>query len=303
MPRKKKVVTVTLGIPVYNEQENIQLLVRRLLAQKRTGWKLDRILIISDGSTDNTIKEIRAVRSQYVELLHYRKRTGQNNRLNELFRKNTSDVIVVLEGDTIILQDDFIDQLVSPFAKKKTPDLVFADSKPLASDQMSLVEQALYHFELSKHRGFKESGLPLYLMNSTRAIRGSVVKSITIPSDVPEDSWIYFHLIRHNLTCVLQENAVIYFKMPGNTTDHIYKSLKYRTSKGSLRQYLPKSLVDQQYALPFNHTCMIALRFILHKPFLALVYLYLSVCAFAVSIVRPRFNPLWNISKSTKKLV
>ena len=46
--------TVTIGIPAYNEEQNIGVLLSKLLAQKQIHYKLKEILIYLDGSIDHT---------------------------------------------------------------------------------------------------------------------------------------------------------------------------------------------------------------------------------------------------------
>jgi glycosyltransferase involved in cell wall biosynthesis len=47
----KKNMTVTIGIPAYNEAANITSLLMALLAQNTPNFKLESIIVASDGST------------------------------------------------------------------------------------------------------------------------------------------------------------------------------------------------------------------------------------------------------------
>ena len=51
----RKKLTVTIGIPAYNEEANVRNLLVSLLAQKETNFKLQEIIVVSDGSTDKTV--------------------------------------------------------------------------------------------------------------------------------------------------------------------------------------------------------------------------------------------------------
>lgn len=56
-----KKLTVTIGIPAYNEEQNIGHLLVNIFNQSTSIAILDEIIIVSDGSTDNTIKAIKKI--------------------------------------------------------------------------------------------------------------------------------------------------------------------------------------------------------------------------------------------------
>ena len=49
-----KKLTVTIGIPAYNEEKNIGRLLKSLSNQKGDDFTLNEIVVLSDGSTDMT---------------------------------------------------------------------------------------------------------------------------------------------------------------------------------------------------------------------------------------------------------
>ena len=57
--KKHKKLTVTIGIPAYNEEKNIGRLLRALLRQKTNGLSIKKIIVISDASTDKTSQIVR----------------------------------------------------------------------------------------------------------------------------------------------------------------------------------------------------------------------------------------------------
>src|SRR5258708_3253617 len=113
-----KKLTITIGIPIYNEEKNILKLLKSLLRQKIVQGELEKILVLSDGSTDATDKLVASVKDFRVELISDGKRKGKPVRINELFRTTTSDIVVILDGDIIITSQQVINSLITPFATK-----------------------------------------------------------------------------------------------------------------------------------------------------------------------------------------
>ena len=49
-----KKLTVSVGIPAYDEEANIKSLLEAILQQRQENFILKSIIVVSDGSTDRT---------------------------------------------------------------------------------------------------------------------------------------------------------------------------------------------------------------------------------------------------------
>ncbi|MEW6418547.1 MAG: glycosyltransferase family 2 protein [Nitrospirota bacterium] len=98
-------MTLSIVIPLYNEEENVQILYERL---KKTLDPLEKeyeILFVDDGSTDGTLpilEEIQA-KDKRVIVLSLRRNFGQTAAFAAGFDFARGDVIVTMDGD---LQND-----------------------------------------------------------------------------------------------------------------------------------------------------------------------------------------------------
>lgn len=103
--------TVTLLVPVYNEEEVIEAKIANTLA---LDYPLDRleILIVSDGSTDGTEEIVR--RFEGVRLLAL-PRSGKAFALNEGARAARGEILVFTDANTL-LEPGSLRPLVEPFA-------------------------------------------------------------------------------------------------------------------------------------------------------------------------------------------
>jgi len=76
--------TLTIGIPAYNEEANIGLLLNDITLQKNRNYILKEIIVVSDGSTDSTVKKVEQASIQSIKLIINKKRTGLANVQNPL---------------------------------------------------------------------------------------------------------------------------------------------------------------------------------------------------------------------------
>src|SRR3989344_6673402 len=120
---KNKKITVSIGISAYNEEANIKKLLLSLLTQKRIGFKIKEIVILSDGSNDKTISLAKSVDSNLIKIIDRKIRRGKVIRQNEILKLINSDVLVLLDADVIPANNMLLRNLVKPILEDKA-DLV-----------------------------------------------------------------------------------------------------------------------------------------------------------------------------------
>lgn len=96
---------LTVIIPAYNEEETIKDAIRRCEKFVKDHRDLAEIIVVDDGSVDETGKvcESYAKRSPYVRVIRHSKNLGYGAALRTGFRKARGNVIVVMDAD---LQSD-----------------------------------------------------------------------------------------------------------------------------------------------------------------------------------------------------
>jgi glycosyltransferase involved in cell wall biosynthesis len=118
---------LSLVMPAYNEGETISLVIERTdLVAKQTGLRYE-LLVVDDGSEDNTRKEVRrsAKKNGSVRVAGYANNLGKGFAVRTGFFRALGDLIIFLDSDTDIDPDqvvDFIDAL-------KDADLVVASKR------------------------------------------------------------------------------------------------------------------------------------------------------------------------------
>lgn len=107
---------LSIVVPVYNEEENVALLVARLEGALQSADY--EIILVDDGSTDNTRQEVKKLNNPNVALIELKKNYGQSLALASGIDFATGDYIITMDGD---LQND-PDDILMMLNKAKTED-------------------------------------------------------------------------------------------------------------------------------------------------------------------------------------
>jgi len=93
--------SVTVFFPCYNEQENITRVVTEAIAVLDELGIDYEILVVNDGSSDNTAKKADALAAQYntVSVIHHPVNQGYGAALQSGFKAATKDLVFYTDGD------------------------------------------------------------------------------------------------------------------------------------------------------------------------------------------------------------
>lgn len=95
---------ISIIIPFYNEKENLPLLVNQLINQLDKLKKEYEIIFIDDGSTDDSILNLKSLMSNpNLKSVNHKKRLGKGQALKTGIENSLGDIIVFMDAD---LQDD-----------------------------------------------------------------------------------------------------------------------------------------------------------------------------------------------------
>jgi len=107
---------LSIIIPVYNEEQNIAPLIKRL--QPIVSKYRYEIIFINDGSSDNTTAEIKkqAIKDKNIKLISFTRNFGHQVALTAGYQFSSGDCVISMDAD---LQDppELIDKLIEKWKK------------------------------------------------------------------------------------------------------------------------------------------------------------------------------------------
>lgn len=103
--KNKKAVDYSVTIPVLNEEENIEILYKRIVAAMDSMEASYEIIIIDDGSTDRTFEILQSLKrsDENLKVIKFRRNFGQSAAMGAGFEYSSGEIVIAMDGD---LQND-----------------------------------------------------------------------------------------------------------------------------------------------------------------------------------------------------
>src|ERR687891_680581 len=324
LPDKQR--TISIGIPSFNEEDNISRLLRSIVklnnlrlqhghqnndhsseedveAADRNSilvsadFKITEILI-SDDSSDNTfriVEEIAAENPSFsIRFLHHDTRRGVSAAWNEIFREAKGEITVLYDAD-VIVEADTIAHLVH--SMKGNIGLCASNPKPLVL-KMSIVARAslfIAHW-LSSVRNERLSQYTV--MGRALSISSKVAKRIVIPENVIAlDLYLQCKVLEQGFNVVYNDDAVVYFKSPNNMLDFSSQILRATNGHKQIKHVLRGSC----RRLDFRTQVVTTFKSVINDPKGAIC---LVLCYLLLPYYRTKLTDVnsvkWHIATSTK---
>lgn len=176
-------MTVSVVIPAFNEEKYIS----GVLAPLQGIEIIREVIVVSDGSTDNTVNEARKWQANIIELKH---NMGKGGAMLAGFRKAKAENILFLDADLIGLNSERIFDLIMPVVNKEAEMTIgIFDQGRISTDIAQIIapsltgqrcvrKECLFDFGAWKDSGFGvEIALTQYAVQ--RELR---VKSVYLPA-------------------------------------------------------------------------------------------------------------------------
>lgn len=225
-----KLKTLTVGISAFNEEQTIGTLLNAIEMQTGETYKLEKVMIVLDGSTDNTRQEVMARKDKDIMLVEHTEQKGKATRLSELYKMNTSDILLILDADIFIKDQRFIEKLVSGFTSEHVA-IVSSNNQPVRPN--TFIGKVWYANEQSWYetRRLVPQGNHLYNNSGCAvALEKNFAKSIIMPQEaIADQQFVYLSAMKQGKQFVFKEHAVSYY-LPPSTLEDIKK--QYARSLG-----------------------------------------------------------------------
>jgi cellulose synthase/poly-beta-1,6-N-acetylglucosamine synthase-like glycosyltransferase len=322
---------VTIGIPSYNEEENISNLIKSIIrlnrskngsanqdsygSQKRdivagNTTADDRIgstkdfaineIIISDDSSDRTHSIVEEIAAEYpsinIRLLHHDIRRGVSAAWNEIFREANGDIIVLYDAD-IKIDSNTTAYLVNSICDGIG--LCASNILPLVQDKSTVARASGF---IAEWLGWvRKNRLTQYtVMGRALSVSSRVAKLISIPENVIAlDLYLQCKVLELGFDVVYNDRALVYFRPPDNMVDFSSQVLRAAIGHNQI-QNMRTGLCTR---LPLRIGLVAALKSFLQDPrgAASLIYCY-SLLPFYKKKLTDINSVKWHVAKSTKRL-
>jgi cellulose synthase/poly-beta-1,6-N-acetylglucosamine synthase-like glycosyltransferase len=220
-------LTVSIGIPAYNERGRIGLLLGQVL--RENGNHIDKVILNVSGSTDGTQNEVTASTrdcgaSSLVKVIDNHERAGKAAALDGILKVCDSDIVIFVDGDVKLNRGCF-KEILTPFQYDDSIGVVSGNVMSLNGNKEGLFS-FISKFERQLHH---ELCLDLICENESPKVNGTffAVRRKVIDhlpqQTVSDDEYISWWAQKKGYRVVYAPNAVVYTKDPENCKDYIAK--------------------------------------------------------------------------------
>lgn len=226
----------SLVLPAYNEEKTIKSTLKSIFKQTR---RPDELIIINDGSIDETSSEIQKILKKHSRevllvleeerLLSYSKSKkmrvlfvqreenhGKTHSLTEGFERATGDVVITTDADTI-LHKKFVEKIIEPF---DDPEVCGATGNIRSQKGTSLMaaRQIEYFVSVGVHKDGQGILNAINVISGcAAAYRRSAVEEVGIETDIiTEDMDITWKLAKEGYKISFVNDAIVYTQDPPN---------------------------------------------------------------------------------------
>jgi glycosyltransferase involved in cell wall biosynthesis len=231
---------ITVGIPAYNEEQNILNLLQSLEEQQHARGLAISQVIVSDDSSDGTpsLVEKFALRSPLdIKIVHHRARRGAAAAWNEIFQLAAGDVIVLYDADTV----------PHPCCTEELASRIRGDAVLCASNSQPVQatgaagRASIFLSNWLRSARLAEDLSQYTVMGRALAIDSRAASRIEIPSEIIAiDLYLQCRVLEMGLNVVYNDNAIIYFKPAGSMQDLASQVVRAVNGHSQLRDYISR---------------------------------------------------------------
>lgn len=158
--------SLSVIIPVFNEENTIQQIIRKVLSQKQ----VSEIIVVDDGSTDGSVAVIKSIKNSKIKVIQHIKNQGKGAAMITGLKQAQGEWVIFQDGDLELDPKDY-PKLLKPL-KNGQADFVIGNRNKnnngrfifkLGSNILTFIVNSFFGINISDSCcGFKVSSLSLW---------------------------------------------------------------------------------------------------------------------------------------------
>ncbi len=235
---------VSVGVPAYNEEDNIRRCLEAILAQDMGGHELLEVIVVSSGSTDATdaIVSAMAAEDPRVRLLRQEERRGKASANNLFMASAGGDVLIQLNADALVSEGAFA-HLLRPL---EDPEVGVAVGRLASVNDVEGLFGFSAHLMFYLHHRVSSAAPKMCELFAIRNI------GVRMPEDINTDEdWIGHHFLGEGYRIVYVPEAVSNLKGATNLRDFLHQRARVNIGENYMRRkykYQPSTKDDRLVA-------------------------------------------------------
>nr|WP_048055396.1 glycosyltransferase family 2 protein [Pyrococcus sp. NA2] len=204
--------TVSVIIPAYNEEENIESSVRSVLSQD---YPVKEVIVVDDGSSDGTYERARRINDPRLRVIRI-EHSGKTKALNEGIKASSGEIIVTTDADSV-MEKNAVRRLIERFYSDDVV-AVGGQVRVMIESPLTLV-QDVEHLRIAMYRRGKDLDDLSLAPGPISAFRRDALERIGGIQESPVEDYATTKAIKRVGRVVYAPKAKVYTRMPMTLTD------------------------------------------------------------------------------------
>ena len=258
--------SLSIIITAYNEEASIQACLESLVAQTQNSFMLCEIIVISDGSTDQTVSVAKNVNNNLIRVIKHNENKGMQERLNEGFREAQGDYLFKIDADLTLFKKTSLEEIMNSALQSQVDGIIMFREyeKPQNVIQRYLFFWDAFRKSVLSH--LPESFL-IDRVTGSYLLSREIYQKISIPNNViEEDRYTLLHVLSQDKKATHLDSPLVcgnYLK----SWEHIVRQrARYSTSTITPKHFSKDFLKIHQPPIPKWAIFTALFRHLLAKP-------------------------------------
>lgn len=287
---------VSILLPVYNDGEVVESTVESLIKQDYPG-KMS-IVLINDGSTDETASKLHALELQYqqIQFINLKKNIGKAGALNEGLKYCNSDIIISVDADCWVKVDG-IRNLVARYLSDPKDTKAVAGAILIRNSRENWITRAQewdYFLGIASIKRIQSLFQGTLVAQGAFSLydRSSLLKVGGWPNTVGEDIVLTWKLLNQGYRIGYAEDACVFTNCPNTLAQFVRQ--RQRWSRGLIEAFKanPSLLIKPRLTLMFVWWNLLF-------PFIDTAY----TLGFIPGLILAAFGKFWIVGPMTLALI
>ncbi len=301
----KKIKSISIGIPAHNEEKNLANLLDSIFSQKITGVKLEKIIIALDGCTDDTEKIVKKYKSKHsiIKIINDKKRFGKAQRVNQIYKLNKSDLLIMLDADLVISEKISIQKAIQEFKNNKKISLLALRQIPVWTNSLmgnaSVLSYLIYENSFLNYN----FGNNIYsLQGAAYVIKKSLSKKITYPKNtIADHKFLYMQAIEKTGrgSYQISNESKVFFRTISTFNDWRLQGTRSVFSDIENINSIYGEKVKKEYQMPKKLYKESVIKFLMIYPLETIIAVFMNLLIRVFPKKRNK-SGAWELAKSSK---
>jgi len=238
---------VSIVIPAYNEEENIETRINNLIMSDYPLEKIE-LIIVNDASEDNTEDiALKAMRKYGIEgrVIKNKTRSGVNFSMSRGVKEAKNEIVVCTDAD-VYFDRNALKLVVSKLVSHKDIGAVTGDLQPLKGEEVTKKSESAYRSAYGNICEWESSVASTYCFNGALY---TIKKSAPITLNIKNgayDAGIAFSVIRNGYKALYVSSAKVFENVPDDLSSQFRQKIR-RAARLIRATWINKDMISGKY--------------------------------------------------------